>query len=449
MEKITVSEYLDSKYLEYAKGVVEDRAIPSVIDGFKPVHRKIITAALQKAKNKYYKIFQLTGIVASDMNYAHGDASLNSSIINMAQDFKNSLPYFDRDGQFGSLRSPEAGAPRYIGVKVNDVFGKLFRDLNLVEYKYEEGLKIEPVLYYPIIPTVLLNGQKGIAVGHGSDILNRNPLDLVNSITSLVKSNRWKEPNLYLKGFNGEIINVVGDKSSWEYHGLYEVVNTSTLKITEIPPGKSYEDFESHLIKLQEKGLIKSYEDNSSEFPEYTIKMERKVLSEMIEKETINKVFNLVEKKSENLTVLDENFKIHKFNDIRSLCEHFIKFRLGIYSKRKKILLEQWNSELDLKRNIIKFIDMYIKGTLVIAKRPLADILNDIEKHGFIKIDGSYEYLIRIPLKRLTKEELLKLKTEIELIKADIKDLTSKTEEDLYLTDLIELKKDLTKLIKK
>jgi len=443
--KITVTEYLDTKYLEYAKGVVEDRAIPSLIDGFKPVHRKIITAALQKAKHKYYKIFQLTGIVASDMNYAHGDASLNGSIINMSQDFKNSLPYFDRDGQFGSLRSPEAGAPRYIGVKVNDVFSKLFRDLNLVEYKYEEGQKIEPVIYYPIIPTVLLNGQKGIAVGHGSEVLNRNPLDLVNSITSLVKTGKWKEPGLYLKGFNGEI--VMNEEHSWEYKCIYEVVNTTTLKISEIPPSKSYEDYEAILIKLLEKGIIKSYEDNSSEFPEYTIKLERKTLSELIEKDSIDKVFGLTEKKGENLTLLDENFKIKIFNNVQELCEYFINYRLGVYTKRKEVLLNQWNNELDVNRNTIRFIKMYMDGDLKIAKRPIQDILSDLENLKFDKFDNSYEYLIKLSLRRLTKEELLKLKTEIELTKADITDLTKKTEKDLYLDDLAELKKDIVKLV--
>jgi len=442
--KITVTNYLDTKYLEYAKGVVEDRAIPSVIDGFKPVHRKIITAALQKAKTKYYKIFQLTGIVASDMNYAHGDASLNSSIINMSQDFKNSLPYFDRDGQFGSLRSPEAGAPRYIGVKVNDVFSKLFRDLNIVEYKYEEGQKIEPVLYYPIIPTVLLNGQKGIAVGHGSEVLNRNPLDLVNSITSLVKNGKWKEPSLYLKGFNGPITLTNG---SWEYSGTYDVVNSTTLKITEIPPSKSYEDFEEHLVKLQDNGLIKSYEDNSSEFPEYTIKMERKILSDLIQKDFIFKAFKLTESKTENLTLLDENFQIIKFSTIQSLCDHFIKYRLGIYSKRKEVLLKQYKYELEFKKNLIRFIKMYMDGSLIIAKRPIEDVLNDFEKLNFKKIDGSYEYLIKLPLKKLTKEELIKLKDDLIETESNIKNLKAKTEQDLYLQDLYDLKKDLSKIV--
>lgn len=440
-ERITVTDYLDTKYLEYAKDVVEHRAIPSVIDGFKPVQRKIVTAGLQHAKSKYYKIFQLTGIVASSMNYAHGDASLNDAIINMAQDFKNSIPYFDRDGQFGSLRSPEAGAPRYIGVKINDTFSKLFRDLELVEYKFEEGNKIEPKLYFPIVPTVLLNGQRGIAVGHGSDVLNRNPVDLVNTITNLVKNGKWKEPGLYLSGFRGTI--ELNDEGSWEYRGVYEIVNTTTLKITEIPPSKSYEDYEAILIKLQDKGIIKSYEDNSSEYPEFIIKMPRATLADLEAKEAIMKTFNLVEKKSENLTLLDENFKIIKFDNVKDLCTHFVNYRLGIYTKRKELLLDKWGKQLVEKQNLIRFISMYIKGELKIAKRPIQDILDDLEKLKFDKLNDSYDYLIKLPLKKLTKEEILQLKEDTEKIKADIAHLKKETEKDLYLADLAELKKDL------
>ena len=115
MEK-TVTDYLNEDYGNYAKYVIEHRAIPSVIDGFKPTQRKIIHIASKVWKNnndKPLKIFQLGGKVASDANYHHGDASLSSAIIGMAQSFKNSMPLLDEIGQFGSLTfTTDAGAPR-------------------------------------------------------------------------------------------------------------------------------------------------------------------------------------------------------------------------------------------------------------------------------------------------------------------------------------------------
>ena len=114
MTEKTITEFLSVEYKDFAMYSIEGRAIPSCIDGFKPSQRKVIHVANQIWKTgneKVLKIFQLSGKVASDVFYHHGDASLNSAIINMAQKFKNNAPLLEEDGQFGSLRSPQAGAP--------------------------------------------------------------------------------------------------------------------------------------------------------------------------------------------------------------------------------------------------------------------------------------------------------------------------------------------------
>ena len=111
--KRTVTEFFDREYLEYAKYVVENRAIPNVIDGLKPTQRKVVFVAnkiWKTGKEKPMKLFQLGGRVAADAFYHHGNTSLESSMVGMAQKFKNSLPLLEGIGQFGSLRSPSAGA---------------------------------------------------------------------------------------------------------------------------------------------------------------------------------------------------------------------------------------------------------------------------------------------------------------------------------------------------
>ena len=152
----SVTDYLNQDYREYAVYVVEERAIPSVIDGFKPTQRKVIFVADKVWRNggeKPLKIFQLAGKVASDAHYHHGDGSLNGAIVGMAQKFKNSMPVLEEIGQFGSLRSPEAGAPRYISTKLHKNFRLLYMDFELLTSRYEEGNEIEPSYFLPIIPT--------------------------------------------------------------------------------------------------------------------------------------------------------------------------------------------------------------------------------------------------------------------------------------------------------
>ncbi len=169
----TISEFLSNEYKEFAMYVIEGRAIPSVIDGFKPTQRKIIHIANQiwrTGNEKTLKVFQLSGKVASDCFYHHGDMSLSNAIITMAQRFKNNAPLLEEEGQFGSLRSPQPGAPRYIGTKLSENFRLIYKDFELLEFKEEEGEVIEPHYFLPIVPTVLLNGSSGIAVGFASNI---------------------------------------------------------------------------------------------------------------------------------------------------------------------------------------------------------------------------------------------------------------------------------------
>ena len=168
MTEKSISEFLSDEYKEFAMYSIEGRAMPSVIDGFKPTQRKVIHISNQIWKTggeKTLKVFQLAGKVASDAFYHHGNTSLENSIVTMAQKFKNNAALLEEDGQYGSLRSPQPGAPRYIGTKLNENFRLIYKDFELLNYKEEEGETIEPEFFLPIIPTVLLNGSSGIAVG--------------------------------------------------------------------------------------------------------------------------------------------------------------------------------------------------------------------------------------------------------------------------------------------
>jgi DNA topoisomerase-2 len=178
---ITISDFLSTEYKDFSIYTIEHRALPSLVDGFKPSQRKIIHISSNVWKNgseKTKKIFQLSGLVADQAFYHHGSSSLDNATITMVQKFKNNLPLLEEDGIFGTLRSPYAGAPRYIGTKLSPVFYEIFKDFSLMEYKVEEGVQIEPKFFLPIIPMLLINGQSGIAVGFSTNILNRNPIVL-------------------------------------------------------------------------------------------------------------------------------------------------------------------------------------------------------------------------------------------------------------------------------
>lgn len=444
MEK-TISEFLSNEYKEFAMYSIEGRAIPSVIDGFKPSQRKIINAASNVWKSgseKHLKIFQLSGIVASTQYYHHGDMSLSNSIINLAQKFKNNAPLLEEDGQFGSLRSPQAGAPRYIGTKLSPYFRLIYKDFDLLEYKEEEGEKIEPKFFLPIIPAVLINGSSGIAVGFASNILNRDIKDIIESCQNELNGKKITIPKPHLNNFNGVYLRDSENDRRWIIRGKFHRHNTTTVKISELPPSLTYEKYEEILDELVENKSIVSYDDNCKDNIDYTIKFTRHDL-EKLDDDKLIKLLKLQESETENFTTIDENGKLKIFDSAVDIIKYFVKFRLSYYVKRKEFMLDKMTNELKVLGNKGKFIKLILDGKITVNGKPKTEIITQIEKNSIDKIDGDYDYLLRMPIYSLTIEMFEKLKGDFKNKKEEISLLKLLDPKDMYLDDLLELKRKI------
>ena len=443
MAEKTISEFLSVEYKEFAMYVIEGRAIPSVIDGFKPTQRKIIHISNQIWKNgseKTLKVFQLSGKVASDCYYHHGDMSLSNAIITMAQRFKNNAPLLEEDGQFGSLRSPQAGAPRYIGTKLSENFRLIYKDFELLEYKEEEGESIEPKFFLPIVPAVLLNGSSGIAVGFASNILNRDIKSIIDACVKVLSGKSPGEVKPSLNGFTGEYIQDKENNKRWIIRGKFTRANTTTVKISELPTSMTYEKYEDILDKLVDDKVIVSYDDNCKDNIDYTIKFTRSDLDKL-DDEKLVKLLKLEESSTEIFSTLDEYGKLMIFENTSDIIKYFVNFRLDYYHKRKQFLLDKLNRELKILSNRGRFIKAIIDGKLKVNNVSKSVIIEGIEAMKLEKIDDSYDYLLRMPIYSLTKEMYEKLKEDFVAKKEEIKILEETDPKDMYLLDLSELKK--------
>jgi DNA topoisomerase-2 len=353
----------------------------------------------------------------------------------------------DSIGQFGSLRSPEPGAPRYISTKLNGNFRLIYKDFELLESQWEEGYEIEPHYFLPIIPTVLLNGSSGIAVGFATNIMNRNPIDLIDSCLKSLDGKKFTEPLPWWSAYNGPVTkNTEVLTSTFQLAGRLEVQNTTTIKISELPPSMTYQKFEAHLNWLQDKGVIQYYDDNCTKNEiSYTIKMSRAELSSRQEKDNLMQTFKLIENETENLTCLDENGKLIIFKNVTDLINYFVKFRLTFYDKRKKYMLDQLADQHNKMSNRAKFIKSIIDNKLKVNNRPKQDIVTDLEKMKFDKIEFSYDYLLNMAIHSLTKEKYEELLKQIGENEAESKRINAIEPIDMYREDLKELRKKMTK----
>ena len=457
MEKITkrtITNFLNTEYLNYAFSVLEERAIPSVIDGFKPGARKIMHAALAGTTKdgKLYKLLALSGDAMRVSLYAHGDASLNDTIVRMCRTFTDNLNPLESDSQVGSLRDPDsAGAPRYLYVKHSKYMDLIYKtDYDLLDFVFEEGQYVEPMTYLPIIPTVLCKNNIGVAVGYSMHNQAYDPIDIIEACKEVLNARIDKKDKIktvvrpYLKGIKKE--NWRFEDGVWFNYGEWKLNQSKDLMIvTDLPADVSYEDFEKLLYKYKDEDYIKDWKNKSTDggvnyeifFPKKQLTIEMK--KDRSGKRIANK-FKLIKQLPDDLLwLLDENHKLKNFQNKNEVIEYFTLYRLGIYSERKKKLVKILEERIKKNDELVKFIELVCKGKLKIRNRAKADIKIDMDCY---KLPME---LISTPMSKVTIEERDELLKQNEAMKKELEYIKNTTEKQMYLNDLNNLKKEIEK----
>lgn len=398
---MNVTELIDGQYKDYSKYVLYSRAIPHMIDGLKPSQRKILYTALKTANTSRIKTASLSGNTISQANYHHGDASLNDAITKMVQLHSNNIPLLEGEGSFGSRLVPDAAAPRYTYVKMSQNFEKYFAD-TMVADKSIDPEDPEPAFYLPIIPWVLVNGVKGIAVGFATDIQPRNPKEIAKLCQAYLKGKNIDKETLlpYYPEFEGKIYE---ELDSVYCEGNFTLTGQTKLEITEVPVGFTRESYVQVLDKLEETGKIVSYTDKCDKTGfkfDVTLKRGKKMKDHQIVR-----LFKLKKKINENITVIDHEGKLKVYDSPIDIIKEFCDYRLGKYEERYEYLIEEGLSALDIIKAKVKFIELIIQGTLDFKNKNRKTIKKELTttfKSDIIEI------LIKMPIYSLCQDEMNK-----------------------------------------
>ncbi len=258
----------------------------------------------------------------------------------------------------------------------------------------------------------------------------------------MVRGKKIGDINPFIPEFTGTYLQDEENSKRWIIRGKVQIQNTTTVKITELPPSMTFEKYESILDDLIEKKIIVSYDDNCKDNIDYTIRFTRDVLSKY-DMEKLVKVLRLEEYETEIFSTLDENGKLKIFENTEDIVKYFVIFRLQYYDKRKQFLLDRMKHDLLVLANRGRFIKAILDGKLEVKNVLKEKLIKDIEVLGLDKIDDSFDYLLRMPIWSLTKEMFEKLKQDFKDKKEEMEKLTLVDPKDMYLTDLSELKKKL------
>ena len=331
---INITDFMNTDHLQYMYDSAA-RVLPSSIDGLKTVQRKIIFG-LRKQSNCYEfrKVFQLAGVVANVANYHHGDQSLNGAIIKMTQDYpgSNNIPLLDGKGFFGSRLElgDDSGQPRYIDVKLSKINEIIFPkiDDDLLEYKTEDNMLVEPRYYIPIVPLLLINGCVALATGYSCRIVKHSALKIIEKIIN--RLNKEKEEKLYIhiNKWNGKI-NLFN--KSIQYIGTYERIDAYTIHLTEIPITMKINDL---MNILQTSDMVKSFKNNTNNINVVDIKIK---FNDKYSDEEIVKELHLIDSIAIETvrSAIDKDNKMTYYDDNEKLFNEWYDIRYNLYIKRK------------------------------------------------------------------------------------------------------------------
>ncbi|MEN7982055.1 MAG: DNA gyrase subunit A [Nanoarchaeota archaeon] len=453
-----VSTEMKKAYLDYAMSVIVSRAIPSIEDGLKPVQRRILYAMHQmglKPNTQTKKSARVVGDVMGKY-HPHGDSAIYDAMVRMAQDFSLRYPLVYGQGNFGSLDGDPPAAMRYTEAKLMQISSELLQDIEKETVKFidnYDGSAKEPEILPGKLPTLILNGATGIAVGMATNIPPHNLTEVAQAIIAYIKN-----PEISLD----ELCNIVtapdfptGGVVQGDMKELYQTgrgrlimrgkLTTETLKnkeaiiITEIPYMLNKSILVTQIANLVRDKKIKDISDLRDESSKGKIRIVLELKKGASSKFVINSLYKY--------TRLQDSFNVNflalvegqpKILGLKDVLENYVKYRKKIITKRSKFELKKAQERKEIVEGLLKALK-HIDEIIKIIQKSKTSAEDLQQKFKFTK--RQVNAILETKLKQLSSMEYDKLKKEDEELKKKISEL------EKVLGDIKEILKIITKEI--
>jgi len=462
-----IVEEMEESYLDYSMSVIVQRALPDVRDGLKPVHRRILYAMYDIGLRPSSPLRKSATVVGEVLGkyHPHGDVAIYDSLVHLAQDFKMRYPLITPQGNFGSMDGDRAAAMRYTETKLAPLSLALLTDIekDTVDFMPNfDGSRKEPKVLPAKLPSLLINGTMGIAVGMATNIPPHNLAEVCDAVTLLIDSPEAGIENLMkcIKGpdfpTGGTLYGVEDIKQAYAtgrggitYRGKAEIVESKEDKfqilITEMP----YQVNKAVLVQkiaglVKDKKIIgiKNIRDESS-------KQGIRIVIDLKKDASPNKILN----KLYQVTDLQTKFHVNMIALSRGIQPNLLTLKqiLEEYIKHRQVVVKR-RTEFDLARARAR---AHILAGLKIALIHLDEIIktfkrsptkekarvNLIKKFKLTQIQADaicemrLEQLAGLERKKIEDEykEKLKLIKELEKILGDSKEISNLIKEELVL----------------
>jgi DNA topoisomerase-2 len=446
-----MTDYLNQEMMRFS---LQDcrRSIPYIFDGLKVSQRKILYAIFKKNlhEQQSLKVAQFAGYCAEVSNYHHGEQCLHDTIIRMAQTFigSNNVPYFVKDGQFGSRSygGKDAANARYISTRPHRWTRLLFpkEDDILLSYTLDDGQQVQPDHYVPIVPMILVNGcHAGIGTGWSCFIPSFSIHDIIRHIRIFLREGSTDISSLlpYFHGFKGEIECI--SKGKYESRGILTSrieKKKMVYEITELPVFTWTNKYKEELESLVEQKKI-------TQLRNYSTPNDVHFIFQTVDDHSFEPNLDTLKLRSSfsihNMVLFYEWEKLKKFTTIQEIFDSFVSKRMELYKKRKLYCLQQQQDEYESLQNQLRFIQWIRQDPTFYFTHTEDEIHSILESMSFRKKDNSYSYLLQIPIHHFTQQKEQEWTKKCLLLKEKVEFIQHSTEQDFWEKDLQLLEKVL------
>ncbi len=433
---VDIEEEMKRSYIEYSMSVIVGRALPDVRDGLKPVHRRILYSMYENGITHEKPHKKCARIVGDTMGkyHPHGDNSIYDALVRLAQDFNIRYPLVDGHGNFGSVDGDSAAAMRYTEARLQKIALEMMADINkdTVDFgpNYDESEK-EPLVLPSRIPSLLINGSSGIAVGMATNIPPHNLREVVDGLEAMLDHPDITIPELmkYIKGPDFPTYGCIMGK-----RGIVDAYTTgrgtirvrgkahveeigngkSQIIITEIPYQVNKKNLIESIAELAHSKRIDGLTDLRDESDRNGMRIVLELRRDVVPQILLNQLYKHTQlQDSYGIIMLALVNGEPKILNLKQMLEEYIKHQIDVVTRRCQFDLKKAKDRLEIVEGLKIALDNIDEVIRIIKASRDNNIAKTALMDAFGFSERQAQHILEMQLRRLTGLEREKIEAEM------------------------------------
>lgn len=444
LQKITLENVMGDRFGRYSKYIIQERALPDIRDGLKPVQRRIIYAMFHDGNTSdkgFRKSAKTVGNVIGNY-HPHGDLSVYEAMVRLSQPWKMREPLVEMHGNNGSMDGDPAAAMRYTEARLSKIAGELIKDIHLDTVDFIDNFDdtdTEPMVMPTRFPNLLVNGATGISAGYATDIPPHNLGEVIDATIQLIQkpTATLKDLMKYVKGpdfpTGGIVQGKKGLQKAYETGRGRVIIRSKTsiekmrggreqIVITEIP----YDVNKSVMVRKIDDIRIMKKIDGIADVRDESDRDGLRIVIELRKDANAEGILTYILKNTDlqisyNYNVIAIDDKQPKLLGLKEILASYIEFRREVISRRTQHLLDKNQARAHIVEGLIKAVSVLDELIQVIrqSKNKADSKTNIMEKFGFTEPQA--EAIVNLQLYRLSSTDIVQLEEEAKELTAKIK----------------------------